>query len=69
MQDIKAYEAECQEMKAADDETRILLSVLEAQQNRSEEEWLQGGGINNEELLKRLQEVWDEEDRMIAEAI
>jgi hypothetical protein len=69
MQDIKAYEAECQEMKAADDETRILLSVLEAQQNRSEEEWLQGGGNNNEELLKRLQEVWDEEDRMIAEAI
>lgn len=69
MQDIKSYEAECQEMKAADDETRILLSVLEAQQNRSEEEWLQGGGINNEELLKRLQEVWDEEDRMIAEAI
>lgn len=69
MQDIKTYEAECQEMKVADDETRILLSVLEAQQNRSEEEWLQGGGINNEELLKRLQEVWDEEDRMIAEAI
>lgn len=53
MQDMQAYDEECNEMKA-DDSTRILLEVLEAQQNRTEEEWKQGGRINNEEVIRQL---------------
>lgn len=68
MQDMQAYDEECNEMKA-DDSTRILLEVLEAQQNRTEEEWKQGGRINNEEVIRQLQEVWAEEDRLVAEAL
>ena len=67
MQDMQDYDALCKESKS--DETRILLEVLEAQQNRTDEEWLLGGGINNEEVMQRLKEVWAEEDRQIAEAL
>ena len=68
MQDIQSYQEEVKGM-TADKETQILIEVLEAEAAREDEEFIQGIGIDNEEVLKRLQEVWEEEDKMMAEAM
>lgn len=68
MQDIQSYQEEVKGM-TADKETQILVEVLEAEAARADEELIQGIGIDNEEVLKRLQEVWEEEDKMMAEAM
>jgi len=68
MQDIQSYQEEVKGM-TADKETQILIEVLEAEAAREDEEFIQVIGIDNEEVLKRLQEVWEEEDKMMAEAM
>jgi len=68
MKDIQSYQEEVKGM-TADKETQILVEVLEAEAAREDEELIQGIGIDNEEVLKRLQEVWEEEDKMMAEAM
>lgn len=68
MQDIQSYQEQVRGM-TAEKETQILVEVLEAEVARADEELLQAIGIDNEEVLKRLQEVWEEEDKMMAEAM
>lgn len=68
VKDMQSYQLEMAQTETAE-QTNLLLDILEKQQMRTEEEWRQGGGFNNEEALRRLQEAWAEEDKMVAEAL